>query len=197
MKKTLLISTAIIFLVSGCANMSKEQQAALGAGLGAALGAGIGKAVGGTNGVAIGAGLGAVVGGAAGYALASDPYTQTVTQQANVWQQDTGAKSQIIKASNVIENGQEVQKIETSKTIVADDQMVFKKHLSTKAKSRLIESQNKLIPLGGDVVVICPASATKTVIDEITNTGVTVNQDNSLRTGYVIVLTKSKNDVQT
>lgn len=196
MKKILIVATVTTLAISGCANMTKEQQAALGALGGAALGAGIGGALGGSEGAAIGAGAGALLGGVAAYALSSDPYTQSVSQQATTWQQEIGAKPEIIKASQVVENGKTVQRIESQKMAVSDAQMVSGKHLSSKVKNQLITAKRESLKVGGNVHVICPASATRTVINEISKTGVAYTQDSTLNTGYVVIMSKNSDGYQ-
>jgi hypothetical protein len=198
MKKILIAATVTTLALNGCANtnLSREAQAGLGALAGAALGAGIGGAIGGGKGAAIGAGAGALLGGVATYALASDPYTQSVNQQGAAWQQETGAKPEIIKASQVVENGKTVQRIESQKMVVADEQMVYKKRLSPKVKKQLITAKQESLKVGGNVHVICPASATQKVMKEINMTGVTYSQDNTLYKGYVVVLSRSNDGYQ-
>lgn len=196
MKKILIVATITSLTISGCANMTKEQKAALGALSGAALGAGVGQIVGGGQGAAIGAGVGGLLGGVVTYAFASDPYTQSVSQQATTWQQEVGAKPEIIKASQVVENGQTVQKIESQKMVVSDAQMVSGKHLSSKVKKQLMIAKQESLKVGGNVHVICPANASNTVINEISNTGVAYTKDNTLNTGYVVVMSKNNDGVQ-
>lgn len=73
MKKTLITLICLIFLLTGCANMTdsqktKTQGTGLGAAGGAAIGALAGQLFGGnTKATVIGAGIGAAVGGGAGY----------------------------------------------------------------------------------------------------------------------------------
>jgi outer membrane protein OmpA-like peptidoglycan-associated protein len=66
--RVILVSLIFIFLISGCAGMTRTQSgAALGTGLGAATGAALGQAIGrDTTSTLLGAGAGALVGGLAG-----------------------------------------------------------------------------------------------------------------------------------
>jgi len=199
MKNIVIAATVMTLALSGCANtnLSKEAQAGLGVLGGAGLGAGIGGAVGGGKGAAIGAGAGALLGGLVAYALASDPYTQSVSQQGATWQEETGAKPEIVKASQVVENGQTVQKIDIQKMVVSDEQMVSKNHLSPKVKNQLITAKKESLKVGGNVEVICPASATQNIMNEINMTGVSYRQDETLSNGYVVVLSRSNEGIST
>lgn len=195
MKKILILATAATLSLNGCANMSKEQQAALGALGGAALGGAVGGALGGGKGAAIGAGAGALLGGIAAYSLASDPFTQNANQQANTWQNEVGAKTELVSAPQVVENGQTVQRIDTQKMVVPSDKMVVGNHLSPKVRAQLVESKKATDSLGGNVQVVCPATASKAVLHEIQQTGVAYTQDQSLNQGYEVLVSRNKNGI--
>jgi uncharacterized protein YcfJ len=60
MRKIIITATVLAISLNGCANMTKEQQAMMGAGAGALFGGGIGGALGGGKGAAIGAASGAL-----------------------------------------------------------------------------------------------------------------------------------------
>lgn len=196
MKNTLIVAATIVSLLSGCAGMSKGQQTALGGVGGCAAGAALGILLGGgAKNAAIGCGAGAALGAATAYMLANDPYTQSVTQQANAWQQETGASTEVVKASQVVENGQNVQRIDSQKVVVPNEKMVSGKHLAPKAKQQLVNAKSQSAKVGGNVHVICPASATKTVLNDISNTGVTYTQEPTMQNGYVVVMSRNNEGV--
>ncbi len=194
MKKIIITTTIAALSLSGCSTMTKEQQASLGGVVGAIAGVVIGAVIGGNgSGAAIGAAAGALVGGGVTYAFANDPYTQAVSQQSTQWQKEVGAKTEIIKVSQVVEKGETVQQIESPKMVVSEEQMVFAEHLSPKVKNHLIAAKQASLKVGGLVQVICPASATQAVMDEINSTGVKYFKDNTLNAGYVVVMSKNNN----
>ena len=67
MKKALVLTTAIMFLASGCSTIKEHKKTAIGATAGAAVGAGVGYAIGKGAGAGVGAAVGALAGGAIGY----------------------------------------------------------------------------------------------------------------------------------
>lgn len=103
MRKLILAMTVIAMATSGCANMSKEQQAAFGTGLGALAGAGLGAAIGGKQGAAIGAGVGALAGGLAAYALARNKMVVNNRLSPMVKQQLAIAKQEAEKNEGLVE----------------------------------------------------------------------------------------------
>ena len=196
MRKVITLFTLITFLLSGCANMTKEQQAMLGTSLGAALGTGIGYAVGGSQGAAIGAGIGALTGGLAAYAFASDPYTQSVNQQSETWKQQTGAQVAPVKVSQVQEDGQTKQQIDVQKMALSSDKMVVNGELLPMVKQQLIVAKKESDKNNGLVQVLFPPNAPASVIKDLVSTGVSISQDDSLVDGYVIVLARSVSDLK-
>ena len=191
MKRSVAFISLTVFIAAGCANMSKEQQAAMGAGIGALVGGGIGALAGGGKGAAIGAASGLALGGVLGYALASDPYTQSVTRQANDWQQQTGAKPEAAKTSQVVENGQKREQIDVQNMVLADNQMLSGGHLSTTVKKQLKTAKLESEKVGGDVHVTCPDNATPAIMDDIAATGVSYHQDSNMSKGYIITLSRN------
>ncbi len=194
MYKNKLIVTTIVASIglSGCANMSKEQQAGLGAGLGALAGAGLGALIGGEQGAAIGAAAGLVAGGAVAYALASDPYTQSAAQQAESWRKEIGSEPEVVKVSNVTENGQSRQQIDRQEMLLSDTLVVSNNRLSPKILSQLVSAHKSALKTGGYVHVYCPANAPASVISDIDSTGVNYSKDNTIKSGYKLVLTRSQ-----
>lgn len=197
MRKLTLAITVIAMTTSGCANMSKEQQAAFGTGLGALAGAGLGAAIGGKQGAAIGAGVGALAGGLAAYALASDPFTQSVTQQSETWKNQTGAQPEAVKVSEVKENGETKQQIDVQKMALPSNKIVVNNRLSPMIKQQLAVAKNESVKTNGLVQVLFPADAPPLVVQDILSTGVSVAQDDSLQDDYVILLARSRNDLST
>lgn len=199
MKKTLVIGMVTASIAcTGCApqgGMTRGGQAAVGAGLGAALGAGIGALIGGGKGAAIGAGVGALAGGAITYALASDPFTQQASQQTQMLNQEMGAKTEVVKVSQVVENGQQVQRIDVQKAVLSDKDVASGKHLNPNAKNVIAKAVKGAQATGGSVTMICPKSASPSILNDISNMGATVHQDDTLTTGYVLVLARSKQDL--
>jgi uncharacterized membrane protein len=198
MKKLISVLAMMTFLLGGCANthnLSQGQQTAAGAGLGALAGAGIGALIGGREGAAIGAGIGALAGGVAAHLLASDPYTQSVNQQSETWRQQTGAQAQTVKVSEVIENGEAKKQIDVQKMAVSTDRVVTNNRLSPVFERQLQVAKNEALKTGGLVHVAYPMDAPPEVLQDIRNTGVSVEQDNTLRNGYVVYLARSLNDL--
>lgn len=197
MRKLILAMTVTAMATSGCANMSKEQQAAFGTGLGALAGAGLGAAIGGKQGAAIGAGVGALAGGLAAYALASDPFTQSVTQQSETWKNQTGAQPEAVKVSEVKENGESKQQIDVQKMTLPSNKIIVDNRLSSMVKQQLAIAKQEAEKNEGLVEVRFPANAPPRVVQDILSTGVSVAQDDSLQDDYVILLARSRNDLGT
>jgi len=177
MKKILIITTSVF--LSGCANFQNLIPSVLGSTVAGAVASQIPYA-------------GRIVGNVAGavvYALASDLFTQTANQQATEWQTrlDAEVKPEVAQAT---ENGRTVTKIVESSMIVSKRNMVFRNHLSSKAKNQLIESKNKMSKANGTLHVICPQGVSQAVMNEIASTGVSYHQDNTQR-NYIIELTKT------
>ena len=195
MKKLIAVIAMMAIVLSGCANMTKEQQTATGVGGGALVGALIGAAIGGKEGAAIGAGVGALAGGIAAHALASDPFTQSANQQAETWKNQTGAQPEAVKVSDVIENGESKQQIDVQRMALSSSRVVTNNHLSTNIKQQLTVARNEAVKTGGLVHVAYPADVPITVLKDILSTGVSVEQDNSLVDGYVVYLARSRSDL--
>lgn len=195
MRKIITTITLMAFMLSGCANMSKEQQAAFGTGLGALAGAGLGAAIGGKQGAAIGAGVGALAGGIAAYALASDPYTQSVNKQSENWKNQTGAQPETVKVSEVKENGETKQQIDVQQMALSSDKMVINNRLSSTVKQQLKIAKQEADKNKGLVEVRFPPNTPAPVITDIISTGVNVVQDDTLKDGYVILLGRSRSDL--
>lgn len=198
MSKFITIFTLITFTLgtSGCANMTKEQQALLGSSLGALAGAGIGYAIGGGQGAAIGAGIGGLAGGVAAYSFASDPYTQSVSRQSETWKQQTGAQVEPVKVSQVQENGETKQQIDVQKMALSSDKMIVNNHLSPVVKQQLRVAKEESQKNNGMVQVFFPPNTPASVIQDLISTGVMVSQDDSLKDGYVILLARSIKDLK-
>lgn len=200
MKKIIIATVVSTIALGGCANtnnMSREQQAGVGAGVGAGLGALIGYAIGGGKGAAIGAGAGLVAGGLAAYALASDPYTQSAAQQAKSWEKETGAAPEVVKVSEVTENGQTKKQIDVQKKQLSDAQMVSNSHLSPKIKDQLISARNEAQKTGGYVHVVCPANTPPSVISDIDSIGIGYSKDHTTQSGYTVLLARSRDELKT
>ncbi|MDR4516985.1 MAG: hypothetical protein MRK00_06325 [Nitrosomonas sp.] len=198
MKKFILAIALMAVFLGGCANthnMSQGQQTAVGTGLGALAGAGIGALIGGKQGAAIGAGLGALVGGVAAHMLASDPYTQSVSQQSETWQKQTGAQTEAVKVSEVIENGEARKQIDVQKMALSSDKVEINNQLSPTIKQQLTVAKNEAVKTGGLVHVAYPADIPPAVLQDIRSIGVSTEVDNSLRDGYVIYLARSMRDL--
>ncbi|AEJ03243.1 17 kDa surface antigen [Nitrosomonas sp. Is79A3] len=197
MRKFITIITLMTFMLSGCANMTKEQQAMMGSSLGALAGAGIGAAIGGGQGAAIGAGLGALAGGAAAYAFASDPFTQSVNQQSETWKKQTGVQPEAVKVSEVVENGEQKQQIDVQKMALSSDTMVVNNRLSPMVKQQLTIAKQESEKNNGMVQVLFPPNTPPLVVQDILSTGVSIAQDDTLKDGYVILLARSRSDLST
>jgi|GEM_PF-1425266 len=196
MKTTLksLFITLLVLSINGCADMTRMQKALTASAVCGASGAGIGALLGGGKGAAIGGLSGATLCGMLTYALASDPYTQSAAQQSESWEQDVGAKPVLVKAPVVVEDGEKRQRIDVQKMLLSDDQVVSGGRLSPDVKNHLRTAKNEARKVGGQVLVICPKSASPSVIRDIRNTGVDVEQDRSLTSGYVLVLSRNRAD---
>ena len=197
MRKLILAMTLIAMATSGCANMSKEQQAAFGTGLGALAGAGLGAAIGGKQGAAIGAGVGALAGGLAAYALASDPFTQSVNQQSETWKNQTGTQPEAVKVSEVKEDGEIKQQIDVQKMALPSNKMVVNNRLSPMVKQQLAIAKQEAEKNEGLVEVRFPLNTPPLVVQDILSTGVSIAQDDTLKDGYVILLARSRSDLST
>lgn len=197
MRKWTLAITVITLAFSGCANMSKEQQAAMGVALGGLAGAGLGAAIGGKQGAAIGAATGATLGGVIAYNFASDPFTQSVTQQSETWKNQTGAQPEPVKVSQVVENGETKQQVDVQKMALSNDKMVVNNRLSPLVKQQLAVAKAESDKTKGLVQVLFPPNTPPQVVQDILSTGVGVAQDDTLRDGYVILLARSRNDLST
>ncbi|MCI0618104.1 hypothetical protein L0244_34445 [bacterium] len=80
--------------------------------------------------------------------------------------------------------------VEMQEQFFSDEQMVYRNRLSKKIKKQLIRAKRTSEKAGGSVHVICPASATPKILNEIESTGVSFEQDKSKRTGYLVILSK-------
>ncbi len=189
MRKFITIITLMTFMLSGCANMTKEQQAMMGSSLGALAGAGIGAA--------IGAGLGALAGGAAAYAFANDPFTQSVNQQSETWKKQTGVQPEAVKVSEVVENGEQKQQIDVQKMALSSDKMIVNNRLSPMVKQQLTIAKQESEKNNGLVQVLFPPNTPSLVVQDILSTGVSIAQDDTLKDGYVILLARSRSDLST
>ncbi len=196
-RKLILAMTLIAMTTSGCAIMSKEQQAAFGTGLGALASAGLGAAIGGKQGAAIGAGVDALAGGLAAYALASDPFTQSVTQQSETWKNQTGAQPEAVKVSEVKENGEIKQQIDVQKMALPSNKIVVNNRLSPMVKQQLTIAKQESEKNNGLVQVLFPPNTPPPVVQDILSTGVSIAQDDTLKYGYVILLARSRSDLST
>ncbi|MGZ8188528.1 MAG: hypothetical protein ACXWTN_07185 [Methylosarcina sp.] len=83
--------------------------------------------------------------------------------------------------------------LETQKHIYSDKQIVSGNRLSKKTKNQLIQASLMARKSGGNVHVICPASATPEILQDIRATGVTYYKDNAMNNGYIIIFSKKKN----
>lgn len=81
----------------------------------------------------------------------------------------------------------------TQKHVYTNKQIVSGNRLSKKTKNQLIQANSMAKKAGGNVHVICPASATPEILQEIEATGVTYNQDYAMREGYIVIFSKRKN----
>lgn len=81
---------------------------------------------------------------------------------------------------------------QTERVEFSDEQMVSGKHLSKKVKKQLAEVIRMAEKADGSVHVICPATATQIILNEIKETGATYNKDNSINSGYVVILSKTR-----
>lgn len=190
MKKIIIATSIATLALTGCANMNRQQQASLGSLGGAAVGSGIGAAMGGSEGAAIGAGAGALLGGIAAYSLSTDPYTQLVSQQANAWQREIGAQPGVTQATQIIENGKKLQKINSQKFLLSEAQMVVGNQLSPKVKRQLMLAKQEAQKVGGRVQVLCPPNAPQAVLNDFKRAGISYTQDAMLRTGYAVLMSK-------
>lgn len=199
MKRLIIVPLAATAILSGCAhttNLSKEGQAGIGAGLGGALGAAIGYAVCGAECAAIGAGAGIVAGGLTAYALASDPYTQSAAQQAESWKKETGSEAEVVKVSDVTENGQKRQRLDVQKMQLSDAQVVTKDRLSPRIKEQLINTKSSALKTGGYVHVVCPANAPSSVMSDIDKIGIGYSKDTTTASGYTIYLSRDRAELK-
>ena len=195
MRKLILVIMLIAIALSGCANMSKEHQAAMGAALGGLAGAGLGAALGGKHGVAIGAATGAALGGIVAYNFASDPYTQSATQQAENWKKQAGIAPETVKASEVIENGQKKQQIDVQRMTLTTTQIVTNDSLSDNIKQQLSNANFEAKKTGGIVHVLYPSNTSAKVLQDLRSTGVSLEQNNTRNESFTILLARNQNDL--
>lgn len=90
--------------------------------------------------------------------------------------------------STVIKQPQKPVKVEEQ--IFTDEQMVYRNRLSKKIKKQLVRARRMSEEAGGSVHVICPASATQRILDDIESTGVTYEQLKAKPTGYIVIFTR-------
>lgn len=195
MRKLMPVIMVVTMAVGGCANTSKGQQAAMAAALGGLAGAGLGAAIGGKHGAIIGAATGAALAGIATYGFASDPYTQSATQQADAWKKQTGVGPAPVKVSEVIESGKTKQQIDVQKMALSNTQFVTNNRLSPLIKQQLTAAKSESTGTGGIVHVLYPPNTPPDVLQDLRSTGVSIERDNTLNDGYVILLARSQNDL--
>ena len=196
MKKLIPIILVIAVAVSGCANTSKEHQAAMGAALGGLAGAGLGAVLGGKQGAIIGAATGAALAGIVTYNFASDPYTQSATQQAESWKKQTGITPNPVKVSEIVENGKTKQQIDVQKMALSKAQFIVNNRLSATVKQQLTVAKYNSWQTNGVVLVLYPPNTPADVLQDLRDTEVSLEQDNTLNDGYVILLARSQNDLK-
>ncbi len=196
MKKIIVLIIVAIMGLSGCANLSERQNQILISSLGVIAGTGVGAAVGGGKGAAIGAAVGGTLGALAAYALASDPFTQSVSQQADVWKNQTGVQPETIKASEVIDDGEKKQQIDVQKMAISESEAVANNQLLPVVKQQLSEGKKVLSKIGGEILVRYPPNTPATVLQDILSTGVNVSQDNSLKDGYMIYSARNRESLR-
>lgn len=194
MKKLLLV--LMLMAVTGCANMSKEHQAAMGAALGGVVGAGVGALLGGKEGAAIGAAAGAALGGVAAYNFANDPYTKSAAEQGQSWKNQSGVSPDTIKTSEVIENGQKKQQIDVQKMNLTSGQVIENKKLSANIKQQLSNAYSESKKTGGIVHVLYPPNTSENVLQDLRSTGVSIEENDTLNESFVIILARNENDLK-
>ena len=185
----------IAIALSGCANMSKDHQAAMGAALGGLVGAGLGAALGGKQGAAIGAATGVALGGIVAYNFASDPYTQSAAQQAESWKKQTGVAPETVKASGVIENGVNKQQIDVQKMILSNGQVISNDTLSDNIKQQLSNASFEAKKTGGIVHVLYPPNTSANVLQDLRSTGVSLEQNGTANGNFTILLARNQSDL--
>lgn len=185
----------MVIALSGCANMSKEHQAAMGAALGGLAGAGLGAAFGGKQGAAIGAAAGVTLGGIVAYNFASDPYTQSAAQQAESWKNQVGVAPETVKASKVVENGQMKQQIDVQRMTLTINQIITNESLSDDVKQQLSKANFEAKKTGGIVHVLYPSNTSAKVLQDLRSTGVSLEQNNTRNESFTILLARNQNDL--
>lgn len=195
MRKLILVIMLIAIALSGCANMSKDHQAAMGAALGGLVGAGLGAALGGKQGAAIGAATGVALGGIVAYNFASDPYTQSAAQQAESWKKQTGVAPETVKASGVIENGVNKQQIDVQKMILSNGQVISNDNLSDNIKQQLSNASFEAKKTGGIVHVLYPPNTSANVLQDLRSTGVSLEQNGTANGNFTILLARNQSDL--
>ncbi len=195
MRKLILVIMLIAIALSGCANMSKDHQAAMGAALGGLVGAGLGAALGGKQGAAIGAATGVALGGIVAYNFASDPYTQSAAQQAESWKKQTGVAPETVKASGVIENGVNKQQIDVQKMILSNGQVISNDNLSDNIKQQLSNASFEAKKTGGIVHVLYPPNTSANVLQDLRSTGVSLEQNGAANGNFTILLARNQSDL--
>lgn len=195
MRKLIPVIVVVIVAIGGCANTNKGQQAAMGAALGGLAGAGLGAIIGGKHGAIIGAATGATLAGIAAYSFANDPYTQSATQQADAWKKQTGVEPAPVKVSEVIESGKTKQQIDVQKMALSKTQFVVNNRLSPTVKQQLLAAKYASTSTEGVVLVLYPPNTPADVLQDLRDVRVSLEQDNTLNDGYVILLARSQNDL--
>lgn len=195
MKRLFLAITFITIVLNGCTNMSKEHQAAMGAALGGLAGAGLGAALGGKQGAAIGAAAGVALGGIVAYNFASDPYTQSAAQQAESWKKQAGVVPETVKASEVIENGENKQQIDVQKMTLTTSQVIVNDNLSGSIKKQLSNAYFEAKKTGGIVHVLYPPNTSANVLQDLRSTGVNLEQNSTRNENFTILLARNQSDL--
>ena len=80
----------------------------------------------------------------------------------------------------------------TQKHVYSNKQIISGNRLSKKTRNQLIQANAMAKKAGGNVHVICPASATPEILQDIEATGVTYNQDHAMKNGYIVIFSKRK-----
>lgn len=194
--KNVLITLTITLVLNGCATNSKMANVIKSSATCGVLTGLIGYFVGEGKGAAIGFGAGALVCGAAAYAYADD-FTKAVVEQDSEWRNsEIGAVNLKPRKGDVTEqkiHGKTVLKIKRNSKLISTRKMISGNHLAPNVANKLSSMYHVFRKEGGNIHIKCPSDTTRQIMNEIRQTGATCTKSNALNSGYVVIMSSTRN----
>jgi hypothetical protein len=102
-----------------------------------------------------------------------------------------------VKASEVIENGENKQQIDVQKMTLTTGQVISNDNLSDNIKQQLSNASFEAKKTGGIVHVVYPPNTSANVLQDLRSTGVSLEQNSTLNGNFTILLARNQSDLNT